>query len=365
MKDFSRRSFLRTSSGLLALSEFSLAAPAAPSAKPKDKAKSADVYADAKFVDGPPPAPVAGAFTIVALPDTQNYKGPHAAGYAAQTRWIVEQQAARRIACVLHLGDITNDNLPVQWENAVQSMKLLDGKVPYFMVPGNHDYGKGGGAMDRTTLFSQYFPAADWKRHATFGGFYDKEPERVENSYHFFSAAGRKFIVLCLEFGPRKDVVRWANDVMAKHHHLEAILVTHVFTYSDNTRYDQKKYGPKQNWNPHVYGLAKASQDDVTDGQELWDLLVSKHPNFIFTINGHVLNDGLGRLSTPAANGREVAQMLVNFQMKPQGGDGWLRVIEMRPDHTIQTYDYSPTRNQTNASAENQFAMNLAALAKA
>jgi hypothetical protein len=68
--------------------------------------------------------------------------------------------------------------------------------------------------------------------------------------------------------------------------------------------------------------------------------------------------------SAPAANGREVAQMLVNFQMKPQGGDGWLRVIEMRPDHTMQIYDYSPTRNQTNASAENQFAMNLAALAK-
>ena len=356
MNHQTRRSFIRNTSGLLVLSELGWAETPAP-AKPKK-----DPYADAKFVDGPPPAPVEGAFTIVALPDTQNYKGAHEAGYSAQTRWIVEQQAARRISCVLHLGDITNDNLPVQWDNAVKSMKLLDGKVPYFMVPGNHDYGKGGGAADRTTMFTQYFPPNSWQGKPTFGGFYDKEPDRVENSYHFFSAAGRKFIVLCLEFGPRKDVVRWANEVMANHHHLEAILVTHVFTYSDNTRYDQKKYGKKQNWNPHVYGLAKASQDDVTDGQELWEMLVSKHPNFIFTINGHVLNDGLGRLSTPLDNGREVAQMLVNFQMKPNGGDGWLRLIEMRPDHTIQVYDYSPTRNQTNASEENQFTMKLAAL---
>jgi 3',5'-cyclic AMP phosphodiesterase CpdA len=369
MTEYTRRSFLRTGTSLLALSQYGHADGEAPKpaagAPPAAKKPPVDPYADAKFVDGPPPLPVNGAFTIVALPDTQNYRGPFSDGYSAQTKWIVEQQAARKISAVLHLGDITNNNLPEQWENAVKSMKLLDGKVPYFMVPGNHDYSKNGGSTDRTSLFSNYFPPASFKRLKTFGGFYDKEPERVENSYHFFDAAGRKFIVLCLEFGPRKDVVRWANEVMSKHHHLEAILVTHAFVFSDSTRYDLKKFGSKQTWNPHTYGLAKASNDDVTDGQELWDMLVSKHPNFIFTINGHVLNDGLGRLVTPAADGRDVSQMLVNFQMKPKGGDGWLRLIEMRPDQTMQVYDYSPTRNQTNASEQNQFEMKLAALAQA
>jgi hypothetical protein len=50
-----------------------------------------------------------------------------------------------------------------------------------------------------------------------------------------------------------------------------------------------------------------------------------------------------------------VPQVLVNFQMKPNGGDGWLRLIEMRKDGTMQTYDYSPTRKQMNASKQNQF----------
>jgi len=362
MNASTRREFLRCGSAFLASGALGFANPVEGTAETKPPKPAAGPYADAMFVEGPPPFPAKGAFTIIALPDTQNYRGPHAAGYSAQTQWIVAQKAARNIACVLHLGDITNDNLPEQWDNAARSMKLLDGRVPYFMAPGNHDYSKGGGATDRTTRFGEYFPPAAFEQLSTFGGFYDRELDRVDNSFHLFAAEGRKFIVLCLEFGPRKDVLRWANAVVSRHHDRDAILVTHAYTYSDNTRYDFIKLGNKQSWNPHTYGLAAASHDDVTDGQELWDLLVSKHPNFIFTINGHVLNDGLGRLATPDPSGRNVLQMLVNFQMKPNGGDGWLRLLEMRPDGSMQVYDYSPTRNQTNASGKNQFLVQLALL---
>jgi hypothetical protein len=58
---------------------------------------------------------------------------------------------------------------------------------------------------------------------------------------------------------------------------------------------------------------------------------------------------------TSTTKGHAVPQVLVNFQMKPNGGDGWLRLIEMRKDGTMQTYDYSPTRKQMNASKQNQF----------
>jgi hypothetical protein len=63
--------------------------------------------------------------------------------------------------------------------------------------------------------------------------------------------------------------------------------------------------------------------------------------------------------TTPA--GRDVHQVLVNFQMRPHGGDGWLRLLEFRPDgKTVQTYDYSPTRGERNEAPDNQFAMTLA-----
>lgn len=327
---------------------------------------AAEPYADAVLVDGEPPKPERGSFTVAVLPDTQNYSERYPATYLAQTNWIVENQQARNIAAVLHLGDITNNNAPAEWDNAVKAMRVLDGKLPYAMVPGNHDYSAGGRCQDRTTLINDYFSVGQYKGTPSFGGTYDKEPERLENSYHLFSAEGRNFLVVALEFGPRRDVVRWANEVVAKHKDRAAILITHAYMYDDDTRYDWQKYGEKQTWNPHNYGVAKATADDVCDGEQLWNLLVSKHENFLLTLNGHVLHDGLGRTVTATPGGRDVNQVLVNFQMRPKGGDGWLRLVEFRADgRTAQVYDYSPTRNQRNESPQNQFAMKLSPPAQA
>src|SRR5262249_25531019 len=148
------------------------------------------------------------------------------------------------------------------------------------------------------------------------------------------SAEGRDFIVFCLEFGPRADVLRWANEAAAKHHNRAAMLVTHADMYFDETRYDWKKHGKDQAWNPHSYKMAEATEQDVSDGEELWQNFVAKHENFVLTLNGHVLGDGLGRMTSATPQGREVPQTLVNFQMKPHGGDGWLRLLEFHADGT-------------------------------
>lgn len=319
-----------------------------------------DPYADGVLIDGAPALPEEGSFTFAVLPDTQNYSEKYPETYVAQTEWIVAQRESRRIAGVFHLGDITNRNTPEQWENARRAMKVLhDAKIPVCMVPGNHDYSKGGGATDRTTLLNDYFPAADAKQRPCWGGNYDKEPDRMENNFQIIEAADRKFLILGLEFGPRADVLRWANDVAAAHTGHEIILLTHAFIYFDDTRYDWKKHGQKQSWNPHDYGVAKNSGDDVSDGEEIWNGLICKHRNFILTLNGHVLGDGLGRIVTAAPDGRAIPQVLVNYQMRPKGGDGWLRLIEMRRDGTARTRDYSPTRNQRNESPQNQFDLTL------
>lgn len=356
MPHLTRRQLLKSgaaltlSSGLLSFSNSNLDA--------------AGPYEDGVLVAGEPPAITPGSFTIAVLPDTQNYSEHFPDTYLAQTKWIVENQEARNIACVFHLGDVTNQNTPAEWDNAVRAMRELEGKVPYFMVPGNHDYSEWGRCTDRTTPFSQHFPVANFRKSPTFGGVYDKEPDRSENTFHLFSAGERKFLVLCLEFGPRKDVIRWANAVVASHKDREAILVTHAFVYNDDTRYDWQKLRGRQSWNPHSFPIAKHTGDDVADGQELWDNLVSKHETFILAINGHVLGDGLGRLVSATPGKRDVHQVLVNFQMRPQGGDGWLRLLEFRPDgKTVQVYDYSPTRKERNESPQNQFTLKLAAIA--
>lgn len=323
-------------------------------------------YADAVFVDGPPPPPESGSFTIAVLPDTQHYSQKYPDNFHAQTKWVAEQTAERKIAAVLQLGDVTNRSTPEEWTVASQAMARLDGHVPYFLVAGNHDYSADGRCADRTTRFSEYFPRERFAGRPTFGGTYDQESARMESSYHLFEAGGRKFLVLALEYGPRNDVIRWANEIADKYADREAILITHAYMYFDETRYDWATRGTSQNWNPHASAMAKTTNDDVNDGEQLWQKLVSKHENFILTLNGHVLNDGLARLATATPGGRDVHQMLVNFQMKPNGGDGWLRLLEFKADgRTMDVVDYSPVLNRRNHSAQNKFALTTATVGKA
>ena len=317
--------------------------------------KKADPYADAVFVEGEPPLPAEGSFTFAVLPDTQYYCEKYPDIFVAQTRWIIEQRDRRRIAATFHLGDITNQNDLPQWKNARRALQvLMDAGMPMCLTAGNHDHGPKGNGSDRTTMLTDFFPVKELSRASHWAGNYDREPQRSENSYHRLDIAGRRFLILCLEFAPRGDVLRWANEVVTDHADREVVLVTHALVYHNDTRLDWKQYGKLQDWSPHIFGLAKPD-DDVNDGQEIWDKLISRHENFILTLNGHVVESGLGRLVTSTAKGHPVPQVLVNFQMKPNGGDGWLRLIEMRKDGTMQTYDYSPTRKQMNASKRNQF----------
>lgn len=316
--------------------------------------------ARADFLAGEPPASP-NTTTIVVLPDTQNYSEKYPDTYRAQTLWIAEQKDKRNIPFVLHLGDITNRNSRKEWEVARSAMHTLDGQVPYFMAVGNHDYGPGGDCTSRATPFREFFPVDHFAQLPTYGGVYDKEPEHLDNSFHKIDAAGRKWLILSLEFGPRKDVVRWANEVVAKHPDRSVLLITHAFVYNDSTRYDWKVKGKSQKWNPHDYGVAKLD-GGVHDGQDLWRELISQHPNFALAVNGHVLGDGLGFLVSDDSKGRAIPQMLVNYQMKENGGNGWLRLLEIQSDgRTVHVMDYSPTLDQQNTSPDNRFEFQIPA----
>jgi hypothetical protein len=300
---------------------------------------------------------VPGSWTLAVLPDTQVYAMRHPEMFDKQTRWIAENREKHNIVYALHLGDIVNNNNPPQWENARRSMTKLDGVVPYAMAPGNHDYGDNGSANHRQTLFNDYFPIEKYRLWPTFGGAMDST--RMDNTYHLFKAGGHDWLVLALEWGPRHSAVAWANDIVAKHPNHRAILITHAYMYYDETRYDWKTKGKAQSWNPHSYGTAK-NPDGTNDGEELWQKLVRKHPGFVMTLNGHVLNDGLARLSSEGDHGNIVHQMLVNYQMKPLGGESFLRLIEFLPDgETVQIKAYSPHHDRYKTDRQNQFVLKL------
>ena len=295
---------------------------------------------------------VDGAYSIVVLPDTQGYVEGHPEHFFAQTRWIADHVASHNIQYVIHLGDITHRNTPEQWELARSAMKNLDGRVPYALVTGNHDHGIDGRAERRETHFNQHFRAHENRSWPGLGGL--MEEDRLDNSFHVFDAAGRRFLIVALEWAPRDRAVVWANEVVARHPDHHAILVTHAYLYYDDTRYDWRTRGRSQRWAPPSYGMT--SDADLNDGQQLFDKLVRRHGNFVMTLSGHVLGDGVGHLVSEGDRGNEVHQILSNYQHLNEGGEGWLRLVEFLPGgSTVQVRTYSPSLDQYKTDVRNQF----------
>lgn len=298
---------------------------------------------------------VEGSLTFVALPDTQIYSESYPQHFHAQTEWIVNHMFERNIIGVFHEGDITNRNTPEQWQNAKGAMDRLFGIVPTIIAPGNHDYGDGGSANTRTTLMNDYFQYARWRLNPGFGGTF--EPNRMENNYSLMQLGDMKFIGIALEWSPRDAVLEWADGLLKAHPDRIGIVVTHAYMYFDDTRYDWATRGTGQSWNPHAYGTA-SDPGGCNDGQEIWDALVKGNPNMGFVLSGHVLGDGAGRCAATGDGGNTVHQILANYQMDTEGGQGYLRLIEIQPDgRTVQVKTYSPVLDHYRTDPQHQFVL--------
>jgi hypothetical protein len=281
---------------------------------------------------------IEGSWTLAVLPDTQEYSAKYPGLFDTQTVWITRNKAKHGIQYVLQVGDITNNGSAKQWRHARDSMSVLNGKVPYAIALGNHDYAspKGGSATTRETLFDKYFPPEDFKTWPTYGGLM-KEGE-LENSYHLFSAGGRDWIILALEWAPRDETIAWANEVLDKYPQRKAILITHAYLWQDGTRLDWAAKGKKQGASPHSYG----TPGTMNDGEELWNKLVKKH-DFAFVFCGHIGTDDSPLLSNKNEKGTTTHQILSDFQDRQLGGEAYMTLVEFLPDgKTVQVKNFSP-----------------------
>lgn len=110
-----------------------------------------------------------------------------------------------------------------------------------------------------------------------------------------------------------------------------------------------------QHYNPHEY----RTPGGVSDGEELWQNLVRKH-RFVLTLNGHVLGDGTGYLASQNDSCHTVHQILANYQFRPLGGEGYLRLLEFLPDRrTVRVKTYSPLYDKYLTEADQQFVFTI------
>jgi 3',5'-cyclic AMP phosphodiesterase CpdA len=308
------------------------------------------------------PAPPA---TIVVLPDTQYYNNDYtnngysqAPVFAMQTNWILEQKLPLNIQAVLHVGDIVdNCNSVDQWTNANAAMRLLDGVVPYFIVPGNHDVDG-----NRKGLMNDYFGPASlpWVTSTMTLG-------QIENNYALVDIGPQHWLVLGLEFGPRDAVMTWADAVLKAYPNYPAIIVTHAYLYGDGTRYDVAKSGldsdTKKNPNYQYYipqSYSYTSSQGINDGEMIWQKLILPNANVRLVFSGHVMS--AARLTSTRPDGSRVHQMLSDYQWLnyENFGYGYLRVLQFDfAKKTIQVHTYSPYMDDYLTDDANQFTLDL------
>jgi hypothetical protein len=271
-------------------------------------------------------------FSIVLLPDTQYYTSKQANNasntYRKQMQWIIDHRQSDNIQFVVHLGDITNNNTAVQWQTASDAHAMLDNaNIPYSVVTGNHDY-LGGAGFDRGgSLIDAYFPPSRYAGKAWYGGSYGSSNA---NNYTYFANGDQKFLVLSLEYAPRKDVLCWASDIIASHPDRHVIIATHCYLTHGGS------YASCPN---PAYSTLGAP------GRGIWDELVARHSNIFLVVSGHV---GDSELRVHTTNtGYDVHEMLVDYQFEGPcsaataaqctdncrngAGNGWMRQLTFNP----------------------------------
>ncbi|GAH14126.1 unnamed protein product, partial [marine sediment metagenome] len=94
------------------------------------------------------------------------------------------------------------------------------------------------------------------------------------------------------------------------------------------------------------------SRSDI--GDNMWKKLVKPNADQIFLVlSGHYENED--RI-TSLEDGFFVHQLLSDYQDRPNGGNGWLRIIEFSGIHNeISIKTYSPYLNQYETDSDSQF----------
>lgn len=235
--------------------------------------------------------------------------------------WIEYQiENGVNIKSVLHTGDVChNPNADSHWNCFDRAMADFSKVVPFYSMIGDHDYtwyddihidGRNN------TQFNEHlqFPLSMKNVIEQF------ESGRMENVVVKNEIQGQRIDLLILEFGPRKEVVDWANAYVKAHPNHMFVLMTHEYLEKGGGR--------------RVKGLkmaARLQNTTYTTPDQLWERLIRCNDNILCVLCGHV--EDLYDFTIDINDfGREVPQIQHNIQSPDFRYDNWLMLWEFPAD---------------------------------
>ncbi|WP_281889780.1 S-layer homology domain-containing protein [Paenibacillus sp. YYML68] len=263
-----------------------------------------------------PPTPADYDYSFVWMSDTQYYSESYPHIYQSIVKWIAEKKDEMKIKYVVHTGDLVDEaDKAYQWAEASKNMKVLeDASIPYGVLAGNHDVAGKSGAYD---YYWQHFGEERFKRQETFGGSYDNN----RGHYDLISSHGNDYIFVYMGWGIGDAEIAWMNEVLQQHPDRMAVLSF------------------------HEYLLVSGNRAPIAD--KIFEQVVVPNKNVVAALSGHyhdaellvdqIDDDGDG---TPDRN---VYQMLADYQGGPEGGQGYIRLMQFDIDNNkLHMKTYSP-----------------------
>jgi len=233
-------------------------------------------------------------FTVAVLPDTQ-YLLDDGGSDHEPVRETLRYLAKAGVVFMAHLGDVTEHGTETEMRAAD---RVIAPKMPYSVLAGNHDIDSG---TDDQRGDSQYLRTFGPRRFARVPTYRGSSPGGY-NSYHVFTAGGREWLQLALDWRVSDTGLRWAQRVLDDHPTLPAILTTHDLAWADDA------------------GHAQLSEH----GQRLWDRLVRANDQIFLALGGHYWPPGRATLEND--HGHAVHVHITNYQDRYYGGAGMVRL---------------------------------------
>ena len=251
-------------------------------------------------------------YSFAIIPDIQAMTHNKHDNLRMLSQWLIDNKESHNIQFVQYLGDLgecqyadesKRDHVIDEWNYMADKIHMLDNKVPYSVVLGNHDYDDWCRTNRNTTMFDKHFKHEQMKNLPGFGGVF-KEGE-MDNSYMLINVPGTdiQYLIFSLEHTPRYTVLNWMDRIISEHPNARVIYSSHALVFPDGNFVSGADLP-----NPNSHSISSYSQ------VEIWDKIARKHPNIFMNFSGHYGCDAVVTRTDIGDHGNKVYSTLVDFQ---------------------------------------------------
>lgn len=298
-------------------------------------------------------------FSVIGLPDTQRYSEQYPEIFLAQTQWIVDNRDALDIEFVSHYGDLvqhgTGPLAQQEFANAVAAMELLrDANVPHGFVAGNHDVLESG-AEDQVyddSNYLQYFGPQWYGDRPWYGG---ASPSGL-STYQTFGSGDTEFLALHLHLETPHSELAWAQGILNANRDKPVMVTTHRYLHDAQDYTGGIPIVPSGRYQEFWYLVEGQYNPDGIRAQEFFDHFVAANRNIFWVNAGHFHEEY--RQTSLNVRGLPVHEVLADYQDDPNGGNGYLRIMEFDTiADRVNVSSYSPTLDNFLTADESQFSL--------